>query len=985
MPLLFVFFITVLVNFPSFVQAQDTSTQLRGPRSTDAPLAPVTIGPLSPADTLWRVAERIRTDPSISLYQVMYALYLKNPDAFLDNNLNHLRPNSVLLLPTMAEMRQVDVNTAKQKSEQDDKNWAQRQKNASSNTDTNLSDASSKQQRELERISKQQREDLERQQSQFADSMQQVELIAEENRQLKASLINVEQELALIKAQLGQDSELQQQISQLLAQQAELLKAKSEQEAIAAEQIDWQQWFKNPIAWILAACIPALLILFGILLWVKKRGRQTEKVVHAATSETAPNPTYHSPLPPLDDNNDLDESLFEIDDALLEDTFSDAAEPQAVTIEDDLLDLDDELSFEDDSLLPSDAPGQGDDALSMDDSLELDDTFDPDNILSDTDLSALLAAEDDDDDVFIELADNSAEMEDVALDEVDDTVVSNLADDDFEMTSEPDVAEDDIDALLAQVNADNTSNVDDTSDNDLAVDDVDIKPEPDVAEDDIDALLAQVNATNKDDTDTDGSDAENWAEDVEIEDIDIEEIDLDEIQPDEIEQTSKQDEIVLSTSVISAQEQQLAASLDNDNDILAEEVAASVDVDHASNADIDSFDSSELEEFAESLVTESLNAESSVTESLDSESLDLEGLDLESLVTDSTNTELPDDTEELSVDEDALLSAELTDLLDQAENLNTRETELLQENVALSDSDVVLESDALSDSDELVDKDDSKDDLLDSDELVDKDDIEDDLLSESLETESDDSSVLAPDLTANDDGSVTRVTEAALSVENPSKMLEQYPELELTDDDVEIEPQGGDESELDAEMLLEDFEVLPDVDDLSELLNDTDDDDHASDSDLLEHEEQELDPIEGAQFDSMLSELETIADNLDATESDVSTAPTVDVSETENGFDFNEDDFVEIDTLLANAELQDQDPDRFNQLNVDVGLNDYKDIIGEHERRDVDKEDNGYAAKLDLARAYIEMDDREIADLLLDSILASDAPDHIKEEAQNLK
>ncbi|MDP5190874.1 FimV/HubP family polar landmark protein [Rheinheimera baltica] len=944
MPLLFVFFITVLVNFPSFVQAQDTSTQLRGPRSTDAPLAPVTIGPLSPADTLWRVAERIRTDPSISLYQVMYALYLKNPDAFLDNNLNHLRPNSVLLLPTMAEMRQVDVNTAKQKSEQDDKNWAQRQKNASSNTDTNLSDASSKQQRELERISKQQREDLERQQSQFADSMQQVELIAEENRQLKASLINVEQELALIKAQLGQDSELQQQISQLLAQQAELLKAKSEQEAIAAEQIDWQQWFKNPIAWILAACIPALLILFGILLWVKKRGRQTEKVVHAATSETAPNPTYHSPLPPLDDNNDLDESLFEIDDALLEDTFSDAAEPQAVTIEDDLLDLDDELSFEDDSLLPSDAPGQGDDALSMDDSLELDDTFDPDNILSDTDLSALLAAEDDDDDVFIELADNSAEMEDVALDEVDDTVVSHLADDDFEMTSEPDVAEDDIDALLAQVNA-----------------------------------------TNKDDTDTDGSDAENWAEDVEIEDIDIEEIDLDEIQPDEIEQTSKQDEIVLSTSVISAQEQQLAASLDDNNDILAEEVAASVDVDHASNADIDSFDSSELEEFAESLVTESLNAESSVTESLDSESLDLEGLDLESLVTDSTNTELPDDTEELSVDEDALLSAELTDLLDQAEDLNTRETELLQENVALSDSDVVLESDALSDSDELVDKDDSEDDLLDSDELVDKDDSEDDLLSESLETESDDSSVLAPDLTANDDGSVTRVTEAALSVENPSKMLEQYPELELTDDDVEIEPQGGDESELDAEMLLEDFEVLPDVDDLSELLNDTDDDDHASDSDLLEHEEQELDPIEGAQFDSMLSELETIADNLDATESDVSTAPTVDVSETENGFDFNEDDFVEIDTLLANAELQDQDPDRFNQLNVDVGLNDYKDIIGEHERRDVDKEDNGYAAKLDLARAYIEMDDREIADLLLDSILASDAPDHIKEEAQNLK
>lgn len=102
-------------------------------------------------------------------------------------------------------------------------------------------------------------------------------------------------------------------------------------------------------------------------------------------------------------------------------------------------------------------------------------------------------------------------------------------------------------------------------------------------------------------------------------------------------------------------------------------------------------------------------------------------------------------------------------------------------------------------------------------------------------------------------------------------------------------------------------------------------------------------------------------------------------------FNFAEDDFVEIDKLLADAGQQEQDIERFDKLNVDVGLDDYAGIIGEHEQRDVDTEDNGYAAKLDLVRAYIEIDDRESANLLLDEILAADVPDNIKTEAQKLK
>ena len=843
MPVLFVLIITVLVNFSSFALAQERTTKIRGPRSTDAPPAPLTIGPLSPSDTLWRVAERIKPEGNISLYQVMYALYLKNPDAFLDNNLNHLRPGAVLVLPSLQEIQQVELNIARDKSERDDKEWATRQKNAAARqtaaaTDKPVpatDDNAQKLQQELARIDQQQRMELDSLRSQFADSMQQVEAIVAENLQLKNSLGKVEQELALIKSQLGEDSELQQQISQLLAQQSELLQAKAEQEAQAAEGIDWQQWLKNPVAWVLAACIPALLVLFGILLWVRKRSRQTEEVIHAATTEPMADPSYQSPLPPLDDNNELDESLFEIDDALLEDAFSASPELAESDLSDELQAFDDALSFEDDSLLPSDERSDTPAAS------EPEDAFDPDNILSDTDLSALLAAEDDDD-VVIELADDDDNNEAEVLAEQSATMQNTTTDaDPFEEPVLPD-------------------------------------------EFDVDEL--------------------------------IEEIDLDE--PDEPAVAQEQ-----------TQGQQLSQALSG-MALVQEPADAEVsktvedDVTDSSDSDVtagmESFDSSELEEFAESLVAESDDLTS------------LTGAD------------------DIDNSEEALLSAELAELLDQ-----------VQDTLTDNDQDGISETAA----DSIADLDASDEDDSSPDELLDV-----------TEPEEPDNMLTSLDLTTSDDASVSQPSDAALSVENPSKILDQYPQLELDAEDAQ-----------DAAAMLS----LPD--DLAPELLLTEPDE-LSDEDLLSVEDElsagaepELDPIPDTQFDSLMSELEAMADNLDEAEPAENQINDVVTSSAghDDSFDFGDEDFVEIDSLLANAELQEQDPERFAQLNVDVGLEDYADIIGEHERRDVDSEDNGYSAKLDLVRAYIEIDDRESADLLLDDILASDAPDNVKAEAQSLR
>ncbi len=869
MPLLFVVIIVVFVNFSSSVLAQETTTRLRGPRSTDVAPAPQTLGPLTPSDTLWRVAERVRPAPDISLYQVMYALYLKNPDAFLEQNLNHLRPGAVLQLPTASEIRQIDLNLARQKSEQDDARWAMRQidlnlarqkvateqpaaADTANQTVKKLPPA--QWQAELERLGQQQRQDLDTLRSQFADSMQLLETMAGENLQLKTSLARLQHELELLKAQLGEDSDIQQQLQLLLQQQQQLLRDKAAEEAVKHSAPDWSAWLTHPLAWILAACIPALLVLFGVLLWVRKRSRHTEQVVNAATTEPVVSPLYQSPLPPLDDNNDVDESLFEIDDALLEDAFGDASSHSPQELQDDLLEFDDALSLDnDDSLLPADdalEPSVAADTLPQDE-------FDPENILSDDDLSALLAAADDDDDV-IELADESL------LQEPDEPELSEMAAAD----------------MLAQ------------TDTETALSAVD-----DVADFDIDEL--------------------------------IEEIDLD--QPDSL----LPDEPTQAEQLSAALSQPVAVKpADSDDDFarITEDITART-VPAGAEAGQGSPDRSELDDFAESLAGEMLS------------DAEVEHLVAEDDVV-SGRGSLADDETLLSAE----LSAELSDLLEQADAFMPPPAAagIPPEDAALAEVEAPADVSAA---------------------LLPDDDI---LLLDDIAADIDDKTLAALDLTASDDETVVRPTEAALSVENPSKMLEQYPELELTDD----------------ELLAE---LPPDI--LLDELNDFADAAEADGTPEDDTPELELDPIPDAQFDSLMSELEAMADNLEQAEQEPHAGlqpaqddiPAVAEQQAELAHNFVDEDFVEIDSLLASAGAQQEDSERFSHLNVDVGLEDYAGIIGEHERRDVDTEDNGYSAKLDLVRAYIEIDDMESAELLLDEILASDAPEHVKTEAQRLK
>jgi FimV-like protein len=95
-------------------------------------------------------------------------------------------------------------------------------------------------------------------------------------------------------------------------------------------------------------------------------------------------------------------------------------------------------------------------------------------------------------------------------------------------------------------------------------------------------------------------------------------------------------------------------------------------------------------------------------------------------------------------------------------------------------------------------------------------------------------------------------------------------------------------------------------------------------------------------------------------------------------------DFVNIDKLLAATEDQLEPDAASRDLNIDVGLADFEDLIAADEVGDVDHADSGFAGQLDLVRAYIEIGDADSANHLIKEIMASDAPAHVKQEASGL-
>ena len=65
-------------------------------------------------ETIWSVAQSVRDNYDASIYQIMWAFYLENPNAFIDENINLVRNDMDLLMPSSDLVMSTDNKDARQ-------------------------------------------------------------------------------------------------------------------------------------------------------------------------------------------------------------------------------------------------------------------------------------------------------------------------------------------------------------------------------------------------------------------------------------------------------------------------------------------------------------------------------------------------------------------------------------------------------------------------------------------------------------------------------------------------------------------------------------------------------------------------------------------------------------------------------------------------------------------------------------------------------
>ena len=95
---------------------------ITGSPSAKAESAGDTYGPVKRGDTLSKIAKEMKSD-TVSLEQMLVALYRENRAAFIDNNMNRLRTGQILRVPLAGDVANVTENEARSEIKVQVANW----------------------------------------------------------------------------------------------------------------------------------------------------------------------------------------------------------------------------------------------------------------------------------------------------------------------------------------------------------------------------------------------------------------------------------------------------------------------------------------------------------------------------------------------------------------------------------------------------------------------------------------------------------------------------------------------------------------------------------------------------------------------------------------------------------------------------------------------------------------------------------------------
>lgn len=1000
-------------------------------------------GPTTPSDTFWSIAQKVRPDSSVSIYQVMAAIFEANPHAFTSNNYNSLERGMILLIPSKEVMQAIPQSMARARAEQDDKSWssgkplkaddgkietakaperesqaakeptpatqtptaAQPSKVATSAKENSAQPKVSEPSTEPTQVAADKSpatttekaateatpetaddnsiEALQSRNLSLTDELgraQDLLTVANtDNQGLQAQIDELNQRLSVLEESL-QASKKQEQ--QLKAENAELKQQLQAASATANEPDDlWRSLMDNPLLLALAAAIPAVLLL--LLLWSMLRRRRKQSDAQAPQTEAAPmaaaaaagaataemaNADDELAVHLDDDPDDSIDSLLDVDSSALQ------PEPE-VESDNEQMDMAQEMFID---------SGEGDDTQEAEDEGQ-----------SLDDLWAEAMGEQE-----------SGEQEEPAEEDLD-SLLAGLDDTDKQETIPEELQAESVPAsepeLSETLPEDVTAAFDQSFEAELEQN-LNIEPEEQSSEPELDTELQSLDLENQaddsavvidEDEDLSAAIAAELAEDEPAEETldETQEADLDALLAgfgvkEDTEPQIEDDSKIEAEEDLSAA---IAAELDEDD---------SADTELGEEADIDALlagfdspaaESTETEDLSDAIAAE-LEDDNVAIDSSDTEA-DIDALlagfdDLGDAVETQEAEAEPVQAEEESEDLDALLAGLADDVI-AIDNVDEAIAETDEEDSSEVESDDATErSDAELDAmlaglsqaedldepktsdetDTLADESRDTDSAPQSAQRSDKDSgFFDDLKAGS---KSHDPHILEWEPSAPKE---PLVEEEPSAPKEPSAQEEQEPsaiEELLAQEELSNQKQAADveDSVTDTEQAL-DIDLAQDTDDSDKSLSDDDllaafSENVAKEAEADEEFSLELDDDDSLDLEDHKLTVDEALAALDAKEKGKvasSMVPEHDLSafQKENGF-------IDIERLLSEADEGNSDTDPYKELDVDMGELD--SLVGAAAMVDVDDEENSVNAKLDLARAYIEIDDKDSAKALLKEV-----------------
>lgn len=885
-------------------------------------------GPTTFADTFWSIAQKTRPDDSVTVYQVMAAIYEANPHAFASNNYNSLEKGMILLIPSKAVMAAIPKSLAKQLAQTNDAGWQQAKsqtakplpvspqptsprppkvepakptlmpvspatstaaKSTASVVEVNQAEVPHPQ---LTAISAK----LEAQQAknlsltdELARAEDKLNLAANDNQVLQDRIDQLDARVAELEEALLIQKEQKAELSNQVALLNQELTAVEPVEQVAQTGDSWRTIMSNPLYIGLAAAVPALLLLLIVALMLKRRNASTEET-QANTDVSAQNAPEMAATQAIAPSNDADESVaVHLDDEA--DTLASlmSVDNDTLKSESDLSDDSEQLDMAQEMFIDTDSVSsdpQEEEGQSLDDlwaeamGEQEEETFN--GVIEQDDLDSLLANMDNSEPAASEAASSADETDlDAMLASFDSSAAESGNTSETSATVD---AKADLDALLAEFDAPEQGNV--QEDNEDLSQQIAHELEQDNDDSsfddaDLDSLLAEfdtsINAPANEESlieemggDAIAPTATTLANDSLIEEVPFDADDNESVPSQEIAPTSDNNEQV--------------------EEFVVEEVASEALTTDALIEEVD-FDSDKQD------VAEQIAAELAEDEPIASQEADLDTLLADFGSVDNSDATAADDTEASNTELDTPLKRGST-----AEPLEF-ESFPIDHTPSSTDEDDAIELALPSD-------DVSLDDLLADLESVD-----------TKEGKTKNDSGFFDDLKGN-----KRVADNILEWDNA------------------IALQGA--------------ETTTDINSLDDPLDDElsltlDDDDNLT-------------------VDEALAAL-------DAQQGDAK--PTQAVAEHDLTAFQQDNGFIDIDRLLNEANEDLSDVDQYKELNVDMGELD--DLMGSTTMVDVDDEENSVNAKLDLARAYIEIDDMDSAKALLKEVQL-DGNERQQSEAKHL-